>query len=256
MSSPRSSTSRRPRRPANLGPTARRAPALAAALLAASLVPPAAAAPTPAEVGQRARALLADGRFQVAVPPGEVAPEEPAATPPRRTGLPGGSWRARVPGRSPAVGALAWLVAGLALVLLVAALALVVVRAGLRLRGRPGRAGPAEEPPAPEETGGEGSLAGDVDTRRLAAAGSYGRALHALLLAAIAELARRAGAPPPPSRTSRELLAHFRLEGEAREAFGGLVAAVERSLFGGAPVGPEDYRLNLARFAAVAGGAP
>lgn len=224
---------------------------LAALLLAASLLPAAAAAPTSAEVGRRARALLAAGRYQVAVPAAEVEPEAPAAAPEPRTVRRGGSWPARVPPRAPALQALTWVVAGLGLVLLVAAIALLLVWTGLRLRERSGQARPADEPP-PEESADED----DDDDGRLAAGGSYARALHALLLAAIDELSQRAGSAPPRSRTSRELLGHFRLDGEVREAFGGLVAAVERSLFGGAPVGAEDYRAALSRFQALRGGAP
>jgi hypothetical protein len=45
------------------------------------------------------------------------------------------------------------------------------------------------------------------------------------------------------------------LSAEARQAFAGLVRAVELSLFGGAAVGPEEYQENRERFRIVSGGA-
>jgi hypothetical protein len=93
------------------------------------------------------------------------------------------------------------------------------------------------------------------DAERLAADGRWAEALHALLLQAIRLLVARLPAPPPPSSTSRELLRLVPLSGEARQAFAGLVRAVELSLFGGSPVGPEEYEENRERYLVVSGGA-
>lgn len=86
------------------------------------------------------------------------------------------------------------------------------------------------------------------DAERLAAAGRWSDAVHALLLLAIRQLCERFSIPHASSRTSRELCRAFPLQGEAREAFASLVRTVEVSLFGGAPLGPDDYRASLERF--------
>jgi hypothetical protein len=69
------------------------------------------------------------------------------------------------------------------------------------------------------------------EATRLAAEGRYAEAVHALLLAAIRHFAERSRVSIQPSRTSRDL-----------------VRTVELSLFGGAPVGQEEYERSLARF--------
>jgi hypothetical protein len=74
-----------------------------------------------------------------------------------------------------------------------------------------------------------------------------------LLLQAIRILSGRLPAPLPPSSTSRELLRLVPLSAEAQQAFAGMVRAVGLSLFGGAPVGPEEYRENRERFRIVSG---
>src|SRR5439155_8138397 len=61
------------------------------------------------------------------------------------------------------------------------------------------------------------------EAARLALAGRHGEAVHALLLHAIGALARARKEAPPESRTSRELLEHFRLAGDGRDAFAWLV---------------------------------
>lgn len=86
------------------------------------------------------------------------------------------------------------------------------------------------------------------EATRLAAEGRYAEAVHALLLAAIRHFAERSRVSIQPSRTSRELVRLLPLGAEAREAFSDLVRTVELSLFGGAPVGQEEYERSLARF--------
>ncbi len=81
---------------------------------------------------------------------------------------------------------------------------------------------------------------------RLAAAGRFAEAIHALLLETLSALAKAARIAP--SLTSREILGRVALPGEAREALSGLVLAVEVSRFGGAPAGEPEYRACLARF--------
>jgi hypothetical protein len=112
-----------------------------------------------------------------------------------------------------------------------------------RLRRREGAVSAAAAPLA--EGAREGPLA---DALALAGEGRYAEAVHALLLHAIRRLAARSPQPPPPSRTSRELVRLLPLAPEARRAFAELVAAVERSLFGGAAVGREEFERSLDRY--------
>jgi hypothetical protein len=81
---------------------------------------------------------------------------------------------------------------------------------------------------------------------RLAAAGRYSEAIHALLLETLAALSRASRLPT--SFTSREILERVRLPARAREALGGLVLAVEISRFGGIPASEADYRICFGRF--------
>lgn len=101
--------------------------------------------------------------------------------------------------------------------------------------------------------GEEGAAAPALDVRlegpdRLADAGRFAEAIHALLLETLAALSRASALPP--SFTSREILARARLPARAREALSGLVLAVEVSRFGGAEATAGDYRACLDRFEA------
>lgn len=101
------------------------------------------------------------------------------------------------------------------------------------------------EPAAARVGGGAGN---DLDAAdRLAAAGRYGEALHALLLLAIGQLSERCARPPSPSRTSRELVRLLPLETAARDAFAALVAMVERTLFGGCVAAAGDFQTARSR---------
>jgi hypothetical protein len=84
------------------------------------------------------------------------------------------------------------------------------------------------------------------DAEKLARAGRFAEAIHALLLETLAALSRAARLAP--SLTSREILARVPLPVRAREALGGLVLAVEISRFGGAEANQGDYRACLDRF--------
>jgi hypothetical protein len=80
-----------------------------------------------------------------------------------------------------------------------------------------------------------------AEADQLAGDGRLDAAVHSLLLSAIRALSEEFG-PPKKSRTSRELIAHFRLEGDRRAAFSRLVAVVEGVVFGERPVDAEDYQ--------------
>ncbi|MCP4655800.1 MAG: DUF4129 domain-containing protein [bacterium] len=77
----------------------------------------------------------------------------------------------------------------------------------------------------------------------LAAEERYAEAVHLLLQRALARLEGRTSAPLPRSFTSREILRRSRLAAGDRPCLETLVRTVERSWFGGLPVGREDYEL-------------
>src|SRR5262249_38684250 len=83
------------------------------------------------------------------------------------------------------------------------------------------------------------------DPEALAGAGRYAEAIHAVWLRTLAELAARQRLSLPPSQTTREIAAAGPASAQARPALRALVGAVEESLFGGRPVGPDEYRSSL-----------
>ena len=78
---------------------------------------------------------------------------------------------------------------------------------------------------------------------RLARQGSYGEALHLLLLYCLNEMRRRFGLGLPPSLTSREILGLSVLPEIRRIGLSVIVSAVEVSHFGGRPADETTYRL-------------
>ncbi len=131
-------------------------------------------------------------------------------------------------------------------VLLIVAIARAILNRKPRLRDP--KAGATGEDPA-------ASAAAKVDLERplddaeaLAAAGRFGEAIHVLLLRTFEELLRARRAPDDPALTSREVAARARLDEPPRVALGGLVDAVERSLFGGREPGRVDYERCVERF--------
>ena len=193
--------------------------------------------------------MLADPRFQRELP-AHPEPEELDGPGRRSTRFaPGGAPPAPPQVALPVLGAGAFLARIVFLILLVVAVLLIgvwIVGAITQRRRSPEQEGAAD-------TGAESAsaLAREPDfdeAARLAAEGRYAEAIHALLLAAIRHYAERSRTPIQPSRTSRELIRLLPLGAETREAFAELVRAVELSLFGGAPVGAEEYERSLSRF--------
>ena len=78
---------------------------------------------------------------------------------------------------------------------------------------------------------------------RLARQGSYGEALHLLLLYCLNEMRRRFGLGLPPSLTSREILGLSVLPEIRRSGLSVIVSAVEVSHFGGRPADETTYQL-------------
>jgi hypothetical protein len=221
---------------------------LAGAALAGAPAEARAASVPSEDPGARARAILADPRYQTTLPehaePQEL--EEPAS---RQEPLPESGARVAVP----VLGAAAYLTQIVFYVLAAVALLLVVgwIVQSLALRRRRGVAAAVEEGGGADAAGGVEREPDVEEAQRLAAEGRHGEAIHALLLAAIHHLSARSRVAVQPSRTSRELARLLPLPGEAKEAFNELVRAVELSLFGGEPAGPEDYERGLARFRAL-----
>lgn len=83
----------------------------------------------------------------------------------------------------------------------------------------------------------------------LAAEGRYAEAAHHLLFRSIEDLGRRRPQLVRPALTSRELAAAPVVPAAARGLFSGIAGLVERSLFGGGTVGPEDWRRARAAYA-------
>jgi len=202
---------------------------------------------TAAGAPERARAILADSRYQTHLPKHET-PQD-LAEGQGQPQFPSSS--ARLPDVAvPVISAGAALVRIVFIVVAVAVAALVLawmVQALVQRMGRGRTSAESEAEVKGEEAGPRREL--DVeDATRLAAEGRYGEAIHALLLAAIQHFAARARLTVQPSRTSRELARLLPLSGESRAKFNELVMAVERTLFGGEPAGPEDYQRSLERF--------
>ena len=82
----------------------------------------------------------------------------------------------------------------------------------------------------------------------LAQAGSFGEAIHSLLLKTLQELCRLAALDLPPAMTSREILAEIPLESNPKSDLSALVTATEVSHFGGVEASEEDFHNCIAHF--------
>ncbi len=91
------------------------------------------------------------------------------------------------------------------------------------------------------------------DADRLAAEGRYEEAAHLILLRSIQDIEARLPRALAPSLTSRDIAALEGLPAAARETFAGIALAVERSLFGGRPMGPEGFAQCRTAYADFAG---
>ncbi|WP_235525180.1 MULTISPECIES: hypothetical protein [unclassified Sphingomonas] len=103
-----------------------------------------------------------------------------------------------------------------------------------------GRKDTVEEPGWTPDEGSARALLEDADV--LAAAGRYGEAVHLLLFRSIDDIVAWRGDVVRVADTSRDIARADALPAHARGVFAGIVAAVERSLFGGAELGEADWR--------------
>jgi hypothetical protein len=76
----------------------------------------------------------------------------------------------------------------------------------------------------------------------LAREGKYAEAIHHLLFRSIEDIANRRPNLVRPALTSREIAASHGIPARARELFAAIARMVERSLFGGRPVGERDWQ--------------
>jgi hypothetical protein len=83
------------------------------------------------------------------------------------------------------------------------------------------------------------ALLGEAD--RLAAEGRYSEAVRVLLLRSIEDIERAFAMIIGPGLTAREIGLLDRLSPQGREVFAGIARAVETSLFGGRPLGADDF---------------
>ena len=134
-----------------------------------------------------------------------------------------------------------WLFWG-ALAALVALLFFFIVREILNLRRplpRPTAHVLGDEPDWRPDRAAARDLLAAAD--RLAAEGRYGEAAHLILLRSVEDIQSRRPRALRVSLTTREIASLEALPGEARPAFQRIGQVVERSLFGGAQVGPEAF---------------
>ncbi len=120
-------------------------------------------------------------------------------------------------------------------------------------RERFGRSSAATEPDwVPGETAARALL---EDADALAAAERFDEAVHLLLFRSIDDIAGWRGDLVRPALTSRDIARADALPPAARGVFAGIVAAVERSLFGGARLDAADWHRARADYAGFALGA-
>lgn len=79
------------------------------------------------------------------------------------------------------------------------------------------------------------------DADRLAAAGRFGEAVHLLLFRSIEDLSGRRPEVVRPALTSRDIARIEAMPGPARSAFSRIAEVVEKSFFGGRPVGQAEF---------------
>lgn len=210
------------------------------------------------QLAEAHRALVADPAIQFTMGPVTPPPKPPAwleafARFLERLFAPIGrfiAWLLRLVPAGPWASILLWTVLGL----LAATLAWMVV---VRLREGNWRwprrrrlaAGVAEAPDEAwtPEAGASRALLAEADA--LARAGRFAEAAHLLLQRSVEDIARRRPALVRPALTARDLAAADAIPAGARGLFAGIAGLVERSLFGGRPVGDGDWQQARAAYA-------
>ncbi len=116
--------------------------------------------------------------------------------------------------------------------------------------GKPARAGDDVLPAAGPDAAAARSLLGEADA--LALDGRFSEAVHLLLFRSIDDIQSRRNQRLPTALTAREIGSLKDLPGGPRAALQPIISLVERSFFGGRPLGPADWtaaRASYERFA-------
>ncbi|MFN3944908.1 MAG: DUF4129 domain-containing protein [Allosphingosinicella sp.] len=173
------------------------------------------------------RRLLADGSIQFELPAWQE-PQPPAWL----------IWLIeQIAAAMPVLKIVFWVVvAGIALLILHQ---LAVRLAGVDLLRRRKEAAGPDEDWRPAEAPARQLLA---EADRLAADGRYAEAAHLLLFRSIEDISHRRPKLVRPALTSRDIARADDIPAPPRRAFGRIVLAVERSLFGGRELGADDWR--------------
>lgn len=183
----------------------------------------------PESIAEAHRALLQDPNLQFDL----AHPKEPPP-PPEWPHWVGDLLRAA----APVLGWVFW--AGLALIVGLIAWFFVREMLALKFRRLPPKDLKDQEPAPWRPTEAQArAIIGDADA--LAAEGRYAEAAHLLLLRSIDDLDQRRPQSVRPALTSRDIASLEALPEAARPAFSRIAGVVERSLFGGAPVGAPDW---------------
>lgn len=140
---------------------------------------------------------------------------------------------------------------GIGIVIVVALLFALVPSLRQWIAEKLGRGRMVEEAPvwAPTETRARALL---EDADALAATGRYDEAVHLLLFRSIDDIVAWRGDVVRPADTSRDIARADALPEHARGVFAGIVAAVERSLFGGRALMLDDWQRARADYAGFA----
>jgi hypothetical protein len=191
-------------------------------------------APPPVEFDAAHAELLADPSIQFELP--QIEPRVPEQRAREEVRVPSGFDLPSAPAGAGTL-ALFWIVVGLAAAGL---LYLIVRRLAEWRRPTHARSAEAEADWRLEEAPAR-QLLGDADA--LAAAGRYSEAAHLLLHRSIEEIDRRRPATVRKALTSRDIAGLPSIPPSPAAAFGAIVRAVERSLFGGRPLGADDWQI-------------
>lgn len=142
-----------------------------------------------------------------------------------------------------AVGPAMRVVFWIGLAAIVGVIAFVIVREVARTRwpDRFGRRRPKDLPSDGWRPTAAEALALLEDADRLADAGRYEEAAHLLLHRSIQDIQGRRPHLVKPALTARDIAGLEGLPARARPAFAGIAEAVERSFFGGRPIGREGW---------------
>lgn len=205
-----------------------------------------AAPPDAGRIADAHRAILADPELQLDLP--HKLPDPPSEAPAWLKALGraigsavewvGGGWQV-----------LLWLLVALAVGTLLAML-LPSLREWIADR----RSRPAAQPVHwTPEAGTARALLDEADA--LAAAGRFADAVHLLLFRSIEDISAWRGELVRPSYTARDIARAYALPAPAAGVFAGIVAQVERSLFGGDALGRQDWERARADYAGFALGA-